>query len=95
MRDIGKAPAGARGGGQMTTAANQLSTPQYNRKSPKKQAIRDLSNLLDQALFFTEFHGERAEFHRLQAERHRAVLRSLQTLIPRYQFNTEGEISNG
>lgn len=69
--------------------------PQYSPSRPNCQSIKPLSILLDQALSRAEYHSDLANFHHLQAEKHRKVLRSLQGLIPHYQFKTEGDLFNG
>lgn len=41
-----------------------------------------LSSLLDQALSRFETHADLARYHAAQAEKHRAILTSLQSLVP-------------
>lgn len=71
------------GGGVITKAANQLSTPQYSPDSPQKQAPfnRHYSSLLDQALSRVERHTALARFHYRQASQHREMKAYLESYI--------------
>lgn len=86
MRDKRKAPAGARGGGQMT-AGSLKSTSNYNSDSPILQAPfnRHYSTLLDQALARMERHTRLARFHYRQASLHR----EMKSYLERYIFGGE------
>ena len=76
-----KIAAGRTDGGGRKLAGQAVFLPQYTPKRPKRQH-RDLSNLLDQALSRVEHHELQADYHIAQAAQHRAILRSLQALIP-------------
>lgn len=82
-------------GGGRTTAGKLLPVSQYTTPDRKIKPTRALSSMLDQALNLAEQHEALAEFHRRRAAKHRAILKSLQTLIPYRKLNTEGEITNG
>lgn len=70
------------GGGQMTTAANQLSTPQYSLDSPQLQALCKpwISGPLDQAIAQIERHRALARFHYEQVLKHKLIKRELENL---------------
>ena len=58
----------------------------YTPPAAKLSSTRALGDLLDQALVQYEHHNSLARFHAGQAAKHRAILTSLQKLIPRRKF---------
>ena len=84
-------PAGGTAGSAGQRAKNTQDALNCSLSAARCQmkTIRDLSNLVDQALSQAEFHSELAAFHLRRAEEHRRVLHSLQALIPRYSFSQE------
>lgn len=96
MNRIKKARAANTGGGTRTRQASltnhnpiipQAAANVNNENSGEKAGA--LSSLIDQALFHLEEHehaawqlGEKAAFHRAEAEKHRAILHQLEQLIP-------------
>lgn len=82
MRGKEKAQRGL-GGGQMTTAANQLSTLNYSTDfSPLQVSFnRHWSSLLDQTIAHQERHLHLARFHYAQASRHRQIRTALEAQI--------------
>lgn len=71
------AKEGAMAGSTGQRAKNNQSSKTYCTPHPIY-----LSSLLDQALHRAELHSQLAEYHQSQAQKHRAILRSLQQLIP-------------